>query len=563
MKINIITSNNQYGLSNDTKILELVLRKKFKNVNIKCVDFFNYKCEPADINIYLETISNIFMNKAKYNILIPNQEYFYRNWVNYIDQFDSILVKTRYGEGIFNTYNPSSIEYIGWKSIDRYNHLQEKDFSKIIHVCGNSIHKNTQTIIDLWKPDYPNLLIIYNPKNPVLFKLNKKNQSNIKYITNRLEEHKFNTIFNNFGVHLCPSETEGFGHYINEAKICKSLVITLDAPPMNSLVSPEFGLLIKSKKKYKLKHSLGSKYSIDSDDFDRVIRKVQEMSNNEKINLGEKAYLDSLENHKQFESNIETIFSRIFSKSRSIPKINHELLEDEKLPNISIVTPTYNRRNMVKLMLLNYKIMDYPIDKREWIIIDDGTEKILDLLPPDSERWKLNIKYYSIENKLLIGNKRNLGIEKANNDIIVFMDDDDLYPPNSVKIRVSSLINSNKDCVGCSTIGCFHINKMISIINVPPHKLALEDRLSEATLCFKKSFWEQTKFNDESIGGEAKEFIKNRNSQFAEINWENVIVSLLHSRNTSSRITYTDEPNGCHFGWSDQLFLFITNLDKE
>ena len=73
----------------------------------------------------------------------------------------------------------------------------------------------------------------------------------------------------------------------------------------------------------------------------------------------------------------------------------------------------------------------------------------------------------------------------------------------------------------------------------------------------------QQKFNDESNGGEANEFIKNRNKQFLEITWENVIVSLLHSRNTSSRITYTDEPNGCHFGWSDQLFLFITNLDKE
>ena len=563
MKVNIITSNNQYGLSNDGKILELVLKKKFKNVNIKYVDFFNYKCESADINIYLETISNIFMNKAKYNILIPNQEYFYRSWVNYIDQFDSILVKTKYGEGIFDTYKNSNLEYIGWKSIDRYKHLQEKDYSKIIHVCGNSIHKNTQTIIDLWKPDYPNLLILYNPNNPVLFKLNKKTQNNIKYITNRLEDNKFNNIFNEYGIHLCPSETEGFGHYINEAKICKSLVITLDAPPMNTLITSDTGLLVKSKKKYKLRHSLGSKYSIDPDDFDKVIKKVQSMSVNEKIKLGEKASLDANNSHKIFENNIERVFGNIFTKCRSIPKMNYELIDDTKLPNISIITPTYNRRNMVKLMLLNYKIMDYPIEKREWIIIDDGTEKILDLLPPDSERWKLNIKYYSIENKLLIGNKRNLGIEKASNDIIVFMDDDDLYPPNSVKIRVSSLINSNKDCVGCSTIGCFHINKMISIINVPPHKLALEDRLSEATFCFKKSFWEQQKFNDESNGGEANEFIKNRNKQFLEITWENVIVSLLHSRNTSSRITYTDEPNGCHFGWSDQLFLFITNLDKE
>mgnify|MGYP003682843127 CR=1 FL=1 len=104
---------------------------------------------------------------------------------------------------------------------------------------------------------------------------------------------------------------------------------------------------------------------------------------------------------------------------------------------------------------------------------------------------------------------------------------------------------------------------MISIVNVPPHKLALEQRLSEATLCFRKKFWVAQKFNDKSTGTEAYEFIKNRNNNFSEINWEKVIVSLLHSKNTSTKITYTEEPNGCHFGWSDQLFLFITNLDKE
>ena len=71
---------------------------------------------------------------------------------------------------------------------------------------------------------------------------------------------------------------------------------------------------------------------------------------------------------------------------------------------------------------------------------------------------------------------------------------------------------------------------MISIINVPPHKLALEQRLSEATLCFKKKFWLEQKFNDNSIGTEAYEFIKNRNTKFSEISWEKVIVSLLHSR---------------------------------
>ena len=41
------------------------------------------------------------------------------------------------------------------------------------------------------------------------------------------------------------------------------------------------------------------------------------------------------------------------------------------------------------------------------------------------------------------------------------------------------------------------------------------------------------------------------------------MVALLHNRNIRNDIKTNKEPNGCHFGWSDELFLFITNLDKE
>ena len=77
---------------------------------------------------------------------------------------------------------------------------------------------------------------------------------------------------------------------------------------------------------------------------------------------------------------------------------------DDKLPNISIITPTYNRRNMVKLMLLNYNMMNYPIEKREWIIIDDSYEKerVESQLPPKEFREKYGIHYANYVIKKLI-----------------------------------------------------------------------------------------------------------------------------------------------------------------
>jgi len=142
------------------------------------------------------------------------------------------------------------------------------------------------------------------------------------------------------------------------------------------------------------------------------------------------------------------------------------------------------------------------------------------------------------------------------------MDDDDYYPPSSVKLRIYYLLSSDKDCVLCTTIGCFHINKYISIINVPPYTLPFEKRVSEATMAFKKSFWKQKQFSNCS-SEEANYFLNNRYKQCIEISWDGIIVSLLHSSNTSGRITVANKPNGCHFGFSDELFLFLTNLDTQ
>ena len=50
------------------------------------------------------------------------------------------------------------------------------------------------------------------------------------------------------GCFLCPSSIEGYGHYINEAKSCKSIVVTTDFAPMNEFIDSYIlsqGILIK------------------------------------------------------------------------------------------------------------------------------------------------------------------------------------------------------------------------------------------------------------------------------------------------------------------------------
>jgi hypothetical protein len=49
-----------------------------------------------------------------------------------------------------------------------------------------------------------------------------------------------------------------------------------------------------------------------------------------------------------------------------------------------------------------------------------------------------------------------------------------------------------------------------------------------------------------------------------ELSPQDVIVSLIHPKNTSSRKTPTlKEPNGCHYGFNEQLFAMVTQIGEE
>ena len=103
----------------------------------------------------------------------------------------------------------------------------------------------------------------------------------------------------------------------------------------------------------------------------------------------------------------------------------------------------------------------------------------------------MDINYIRLDKKLTIGAKRNIGCEVAKHNIIMFMDDDDYYPPMSVKKRVASLIHLNKNLVGCSGLGLLEVNKIISVVSYSSYLEEYYKRFFESTLAFKKSFWEK------------------------------------------------------------------------
>lgn len=78
----------------------------------------------------------------------------------------------------------------------------------------------------------------------------------------------------------------------------------------------------------------------------------------------------------------------------------------------------------------------------EWIIVDDGTDKIEDIVKDHPL-----VKYFKYDEKMPLGKKRNIMHQKAHGSIIVYMDDDDYYPPERVSHAVEMLIKIRRHCV--------------------------------------------------------------------------------------------------------------------
>ena len=569
MKINIIYHDFSSNVVIDAEVLSFIFKKFKEKPKPVLVNVNNYNCEEAEINIFIEKINYCYFSKAKYNIFIPNQQYLHKNQLELLNCFDAIFAKSNYTYDVLKQYvDVEKIEYIGWRSPDIYLPTSHKSFDNYLVFYQDPQFYPLQSVIDLWEEDFPNLNIVMQASRKDIL---KKEQNNITYYDNKdMDTEKFHSLFNKCGVHLCLTETDSFNHFLHQCKIVKSIPIAVNGGSMKEIISRDYGFPIGGKKK-KLKQGYGSKYIFDKDILKEKIKEISNTSEETLKIMGNNGRQDALRMHSITDSKFKDKMLSIFKEVRPL-KINKDIIKDKDLPTVSIITPTHNRLKMFPLAILNFNCFDYPREKLEWIIVDDSNklENIRTLLPSDEQMRQMRIQYHKFdqhdpakpETKMTIGAKRNFGISKANHDVIICMDDDDYYPPSSIKERVSALIRNNKKCVCCTTLGCFHITRFISIISSGSLNDEYYDKLSEASLGFYKSFWEYGKFND-SDSMEAENLVKDRISDIVEIPFTNVINSLIHRDNTSTRsIPPKQTANGCHFGWSEKLFKFITQLSK-
>ncbi len=234
-------------------------------------------------------------------------------------------------------------------------------------------------------------------------------------------------------------------------------------------------------------------------------------------------------------------------------------------PLVSICTPTFNRRPFIKTLIKCFEHQTYPKDKMEWIIIDDGTDKIEDLVKDIPQ-----VKYYKYDEQMVLGKKRNIMHEKCNGDIIVYMDDDDYYPPERVSHSVEMLLTHPKAlCAGASEIYIYfkHINQMYQFGPYGPN------HATAGTFAFKKELLNEHSYDDDAALAEEKHFLKNYTVPFVQLEPKKTILVFSHIHNTFDKKTLLDNPHPDYckpsdkkvedFVKNEELKDFFMNVDDE
>ena len=204
----------------------------------------------------------------------------------------------------------------------------------------------------------------------------------------------------------------------------------------------------------------------------------------------------------EFIKNFKKIFNNLFSTLEPYEPILNELSED--LPIITLVSREKNN-----LLEKWFKNLDYPKDKIEWLVNEDI----------------------------------DISINDSKGEFVMMFDKNYYYNPQCINNRL--IMIRDKECVYCAIKPNYNYIQKISSILVEPVTKKYRDRIIEASLFFKKIFWNSDWNFEKTI----------------EINWLGVLLGI------DTNININSQPNGCHFNLDGGMDLttieFLNNYRNE
>ena len=207
---------------------------------------------------------------------------------------------------------------------------------------------------------------------------------------------------------------------------------------------------------------------------------------------------------------------------------------NKQYPFVSLCTPTFNRRPFISVMIKCFEHQTYPKNRIEWIIVDDGTDPIEELVKHIPQ-----VKYFYSSEKMNLGKKRNFMHSKCTGDIMVYMDDDDYYPPERVEHAVEMLKSNPDKLIAGSSEMHLYFETRKQVFKCGPYG---PNHATAATFAFKKELLRQTKYDEATAVSEEHFFTKGFTIPMVQLDTLKTILAFSHDHSSFSKEKLLENP---------------------
>jgi len=185
------------------------------------------------------------------------------------------------------------------------------------------------------------------------------------------------------------------------------------------------------------------------------------------------------------------------------------------------------------------KSQTYPRDRMEWIVFDDGQEEVRDLF--ENARAELpRLNFIWSEDKMTLGEKRNILNKEAKGDIIVAMDDDDFYFPQRVEEAVKALnANPGFRLAGSSEVYMYFTDTK-EIWKAGPY---FKGHATNGTMAWTRAYADTHTYDEAVAFAEEKSFLEGYKNPLVQLNSRTIMLVMSHSDNTFDKTELRTDTN--------------------
>jgi len=214
---------------------------------------------------------------------------------------------------------------------------------------------------------------------------------------------------------------------------------------------------------------------------------------------------------------------------------------------VSVLCATYNRQQLIPLVIHQFNHQDYPKDQMELIILDDSDHPCF-----FESQTQSNIKYVYMKEKVAIGKKRNLLNDMATGDYIVWFDDDDFYTRDRITKSIYALSNNPKfKIIGVKNMVLYDSLRSKLSVNIVFKQAGYTQN---NIMVYHRDYLQTHRYEDENIYDEERFFTNGFTEPCYQFVGSELCIHIAHSKNTISKDKFLTNKNRIDY-FKAELFM--------